>query len=723
MVTILQKVTTFPIEMIELQDFLSIPGQTIRNYYANPTKQIGPITEDEMAILKGSPQTNSTPTAPPTNDKNKIKNRFIVYNSIYNKLFENSLNILEQTKEKTIIVFPTYDQSDKGRIELNPKVNMFYDKFDKIKPLISFDTSANVCYLELAVFDNKKKDEYKNNIKFQFDKIKSSIVEFNTTISNQQKIGKTGGQPIQNILFLLDTDKKGPFTGMYNKQLSQEKKDILNKEYSSFLSSQGFRSKNVDDSVINITYSDIVKQVKNFKLKANIAINTDIIDKKVFEQYIIILKENYKKVTDKEYKKSLELQDNIKKFYIFYKIDNADKVLEDKIQTGPNKLYYIHKDLIGVTVKENGVDKKDENGNVIKKYAHIIGYFTLTSEERGIYRFREDTSQFRIRDATEKAEATTDISKQNTIEDDDDEKNDDTIEKVEGALDFAVKIKNKYGVFQYENLNNDKRHPNGESGIIQPYIDKTEGSFKWFNLRDIDTSLLNKEEIKYYSDILFDKKTLIEYLKSKNKYTDKTILSYEFLKINDSQELSEYCDFIHNRFKSNIHDNENLNPFKSKFTDNTIIKNIMDIVFETNTQIYLRASKVTKEDAREASRDSYKIVEYKLYEDEQFQDETCTRVKGKNTCLIEFNSKDKMTRRVINIVVTKTNIKDSELLKTSTDCKRKKEKLIYNYKKLFANVTRRIATGQYYGGSIKNRKKNKKNKSLKLNKKYTLRKR
>ena len=82
MVTILQKVTTFPIEMIELQDFLSIPGQTIRNYYANPTKQIGPITEDEMAILKGSPQTNSTPTAPPTNDKNKIKNRFIVYNSI-----------------------------------------------------------------------------------------------------------------------------------------------------------------------------------------------------------------------------------------------------------------------------------------------------------------------------------------------------------------------------------------------------------------------------------------------------------------------------------------------------------------------------------------------------------------------------------------------------------------------------------------------------------------
>ena len=46
----------------------------------------------------------------------------------------------------------------------------------------------------------------------------------------------------------------------------------------------------------------------------------------------MLLKDNYKKIIDKEYKKSLDLDDNKQKFNIFYKIENADKVLEDKIE-------------------------------------------------------------------------------------------------------------------------------------------------------------------------------------------------------------------------------------------------------------------------------------------------------------------------------------------------------------------------------------------------------
>jgi hypothetical protein len=283
----------------------------------------------------------------------------------------------------------------------------------------------------------------------------------------------------------------------------------------------------------------------------------------------------------------------------------------------------------------------------------------------------------------------------------------------DGAYDFAVQIKNKYGIFKYKNLDKNQTKKDILEGEIFPYLDKTEGSFKWFNHRDIDASLLNKEIIKYYSDILFDKKTLIEYLKSQNKYTDKTVLAYEFLKLNDSQELSNYCDFIHNKFKSNIIDIspsgfDAFNPFKIRFDDNTIIKNIRDILFDTNTPIYLRTSKQSKDVQREASRDSYKIVKYILFEDFQ-KDESCKpKERSKeNKCLNdweEYTIKNKGKATSLIVIVTKENLKDTDLLKSKTDCKSKKNKIVYDYKQIFSNVTRRLGFG-YLGGTKKTKTK------------------
>ena len=39
---------------------------------------------------------------------------------------------------------------------------------------------------------------------------------------------------------------------------------------------------------------------------------------------------------------------------------------------------------------------------------------------------------------------------------------------------------------------------NIKNGTIEKFIDKLKTTYKWFNLRDIDLSFLNKEEIKYY---------------------------------------------------------------------------------------------------------------------------------------------------------------------------------------------------------------------------------
>lgn len=715
MINVLQKVTTFPLEMIQFPEIMSdlslvdYSSNAIHSYYTNPTKIVnnnGPLTDEQIKSL--TPTTNR-----PIIDQ--YKKRFIVYNAIYNKLFANNLNLLDKTTETTVVVFPTMNQSDKGSVELNvnPNANRYYyERFKKINSNTNKDiilnNDAKVYYVELVVFNNEKKEEYAQTIKSQLNEIKTNIMEYNKRTAKQTEINPNfSSKSVQNILFIMDTDKKGLFTGFYKKQLSKEKQDILNKEYSSFLSSTDFTVKKIVDAAITLTFSDVVKESKLFTSLNSIKIGPNILTNDNFDKFITTLKELYKKIIDKEYKKSLELNDNVKKVKIFYKLQNADKILEDKIQTGSNKLYSIY-------------EKKYEKHTV-----NIIGYFLLVSEERGIYRFKEDNRFFKTRQSVQKMlksgsganiEATGNQNNQQELEvknenKDEEDKEIDHDKSEEGAYDFTVEIKNKFGMFKYKILSNQKdtQYKIVQSGEAIFHSDKTEGTFKWFNLRDIDASLLNKDLIKYYSDILFDKKTLIDYLKSKEKYNDKSILSYEFLKINDSQELAEYCDFIHKNHKSNTKDSFDFNPFKVKFTDKTIIKNILDIVLDSNTPIYLRASKQTKEEARTATNDSYKIVEYKLWEDLSFNDTSCKEIKNskKNQCEIEYEKGDKDTTNnkledttciPLTVIVTKTNVKDIDQLKAKTECKTKKTKIIYDYKKLFKNVTRHVGLG-YFGGS------------------------
>jgi len=730
MINVLQKVTTFPLEMIQFPEIMSeasladYSNNAIHNYYTNPTTRThindkGPLTDDQIKSLN--------PSIDPTVSKEKImqyKKRFIVYNAIYNKLFANSLNLLDKLgeTETTVVVFPTMNQSDKGSVELNinPNANRYYyEKFKTIYSNTNKDIIINkdkkIYYVELVVFNNEKKEEYAQTIKSQLNEIKKNIIEYNKRTAKQTEINPDfPSKTVQNILFIMDTDKKGLFTGFYKKQLSKEKQDILNKEYTSFLSSSEFTVKKIVDAAVNLTFSEVVKESKLFTSLNGIKIGPNILTNDSFDKFITTVKELYKKNIDKEYKKSLELNDNVKKVKIFYKLQNADKILEDKIQTGSNKLYSIY-------------EKKYGDHTI-----NIIGYFLLVSEERGIYRFKEDNRFFKTRQATEKAiasgtsagpniEITGDQNNQRELEVKNENKDEENKElehdkSEEGAYDFTVQIKNKFGLFKYKIVSNqnDEKYKKVQDGEAIFRLDKTEGSFKWFNLRDIDASLLNKDVIKYYSDILFDKKTLIEYLKSKQKYNDKSILSYEFLKINDSQELAEYCDFIHKNYKSNTKDSFDFNPFKTKFNDKTIIKNVLDIVFDSNTPIYLRASKQTKEEARTVTNDSYKIVEYKLWEDLSFNDESCKDKnitvepnKSKpNKCEIEYLKGDKennikienTTCIPIKVIVTKTNLKDVGQLKSKTDCKTKKTKIVYDYKKLFQNVTRHIGLG-YFGGS------------------------
>jgi hypothetical protein len=773
-ILVLQKVTTFPIETIVFPTLLDSTNDEIHQYYskkilleppirpkslttpnpanpatpANPASSIsktsntGTVSEDEISKISKlkdkkdktkdeKEQTNANIANKPSkeNEKlkrkeettyiDKLKKRFIVYNAIFDKLLANNLNLLQRDPNDitTLVIFPIYDQLDNGRIELKKEAKEFYyDKFDNItRQTLVFKN--NIGYYGLPVFRSEKNDEYKKAIKDEFDDIKRLVTEYNNDIIKKTQFGRsdTNLKQIKQILFIIDTDKKSLFTGFYNKPLGKEKEEILNKEYSNFLSSATFRRKNVDDAGINLLYRDVKKEMERFNNDTEIGIN-EMLSEETFNVFISELRKGYKKNTDAEYKKSIELKDNIKDFKIYYKVELADKIIEDKIETGSNKLYYIY------------LDKSEDNKQ------HVIGYFTVNSEERQIYRFQEDNDTYNSRIKSQKKEEAkkntenplkVSNGKKTSTNLSDTKLPDTTLPNTklpDTKLDFAVQISKNYGTFTYKNLNETITSPLIKYGFITQYRDKKEKKYKFFNIRDIDQSLLNKDSIRYYSDILFDKKTLIEYLKSKEKYTEKTSLSYEFLKINDSPELSKYCDFIYKNFKSNINSLKTgffgFDPFKIKFNDDVIMKNIMDIIFESNTQIYVQNNRVIKEEARKESRQAYKIVKYRM--DDKFDDENCkkytdiflsnkeykdtkekndkinecldTYEKEKNPDPSEPSAQPKQVKSVV-LVVSKLNIKDVGLLQSTVECKTKSDKIKYDYRQLFSNITKRIRIG------------------------------
>ena len=769
-ILVLQKVTTFPIETITFPTLLDITNKEIREYYSkkirleppirpksstttNPllpgpvppivplpvtstptTSKTGTVSEDEISKITklksddkyiddkdttDQPNANSKDTSKDDEKRkkkeekdyiDKVKKRFIIYNAIFDKLLANNLNLLQRDPNDitTLVIFPIYDQLDNGRIELkNEAKDFYYDKFNDItRQTLVFKN--NIGYYGLPVFRSEKNDEYKKAIKDEFDDIKRLITEYNNDITKKTPFGRsdTNLKQIKQILFIIDPDKKSLFTGFYNKPLGKEKEEILNKEYSNFLSSATFRRKNVDDAGIDLLYRSVQKEMDRFKNDTEMSINSMLSEEK-FNEFISELIKGYKKNTDAEYKKSIELKDNIKDFKIYYKVELTDKIIEDKIETGSNNLYYIYLD------KTNG------------KKQHVIGYFTVNSEERKIYRFQEENDTFNSRIKIQEKKGKQNASNPSNVKT-------PSINLPDTKLDFAVQISINYGTFTYKNLNESEsmNYPLIKSGFITRYRDKKEKKYKFFNIRDIDQSLLNKDSIRYYSDILFDKKTLIEYLKSKEKYTEKTRLSYEFLKINDSPELSNYCDFIYKNFKSNINSLKRglfgFDPFKIKFNDDVIMKNILDIIFDSNTQIYLQNNRVIKEEARKESRQAYKIVKYRM--DESFNDETCKQYtdiflsneeykKKKyesdqiNECLNTY-TREKAIKPVksVILVVSKLNIKDVGLLQSTVDCKIKADKIKYDYKQLFTNATKRIGL---VGGTKKYKKITRYNKNTK----------
>jgi hypothetical protein len=194
-------------------------------------------------------------------------------------------------------------------------------------------------------------------------------------------------------------------------------------------------------------------------------------------------------------------------------------------------------------------------------------------------------------------------------------------------------------------------------------------------------SLTSDTNIKFFENILFDKKSLIGFLTEKKEWTPQTKLNQAFLKINqDNGLLSEYASYIGSTFPdTNMYTGGDIKTFIEKNK-----RSIAEILFETNQLLYLTAPQSSKEKT-DISK-NYKMVQYKYYETrdedeanqhfnkiiEQEQETSYCGRSHKCDLLksIKPKNKDGIEYAVVIVEVTRENIEVDSDLKAKTNCKK-----------------------------------------------------
>jgi hypothetical protein len=139
--------------------------------------------------------------------------------------------------------------------------------------------------------------------------------------------------------------------------------------------------------------------------------------------------------------------------------------------------------------------------------------------------------------------------------------------------------------------------------------------YKWFQFKDLGGELSTETKIKFYKNIRFDKKSMIEFLDSKKQYTPTTNIGTEFLKINmNTARLLEYVEFITTNKKDthiyDVNDKKWFRGSKESFVEGTK-KAIADMIFEQNKVIFASSGLAGKQ--KDNTKNNYKIGSYSYY--------------------------------------------------------------------------------------------------------------
>ena len=296
-------------------------------------------------------------------------------------------------------------------------------------------------------------------------------------------------------------------------------------------------------------YNDIEKLksemiIRNLKAAYSLPVLNDNLFKLAVQLLVDSIRDCYLSYTDAKFRKSLSENVNINTFNIYSRLENLDDSDPTNTLIASNDYYYIF--------LEPGHDPRV--GKFQLSNASKQQYFFVVDRQKGVFKKWKSSgidkhgrpSELKIDDDVtwskeyKKYKDVYNAGKTATAQDNPDEEfldieqeQEDTLEKQNrNDTRILVQIRYNFGQIQFKNIQEKINTP--FNGVIKFHtIMRLYEMYDWFKYNSIDRTFdRTKSEINYYSDTIFDKASLIAYLKSENKWTDKTRLSLEFLKLN-----------------------------------------------------------------------------------------------------------------------------------------------------------------------------------------------
>jgi hypothetical protein len=581
-------------------------------------------------------------------DKNK---EYLLHTLFFEIIFGKNLESLHKKTSNSVFIFPIFFDIDDSSRRFSDILGPIYKNFLGHKTSQEFNRTTDgnmVLYVPAFADGDDEPAEFKERLTSYFERAFTFINDI-----RQKKASNTYGKvpdKFETIIYTIDKENQF-FTGYYKKKLKEENIKTLNRIVEKFVEKFGCRISSIKDPILKLTRDESRKKIISDGKKIEKIENLEN-----FYQLVDKFNDIYKKTNDKEYLKLASSTENQTKYRIYYRVNNTDIVDNfSEIKPGSSYVYKI------------------TDGDKICR----IGYFKERRGTTNQFIFREYKGLSNVQCDTPSKDA-----KKELEEEEDKDFKDDAESKME---EYIIETKNYGTIIKYKRVIKGDYKPI-YSGVVEPFMDlHIYEKYKWFQFNEIDGTLSPETNIKIYKNILFDKKSLIEFLKEKKLFTDKTRLAVEFLKINLSNTLlSEYVDFIlTNKKNTNVYEQTLFSGKLESFVEKNK-KSILDILFQTNELIYLNPQRTSQ--TKENIKQNYKIITYNyypsiyksdidhhfnkvIYEDEE--QKYCKKKECELTDkLIESSESSNIEYSIAIVDVTKDNVEVAEDLKAKTTCKK-----------------------------------------------------
>jgi hypothetical protein len=656
---------------------------------------------------------------------------YILERLILNKIYKHSLYTLitdTNNKNNTLIILP-YSKN-----KLSPYLKPKGSEIEKFYNNLFGQTQLHPNVIFINVFPQNSDDDidtYTNQITEEINKIKKKIID---NARNQTTA-------ISKLMYVVNKDNT-IFTDFFQVQLKKKYADVLNNLIDKFYKTDVIERQRINryntkiENLSKINKAYIIKELGQKEIPnlkdaiKKLIINEDFKNK--VSLLLTILETLYKVRLDASEKKKLSSADNSTLFNIYMRFENLDNpIITNEIIPSQNVLYIL---------KSN-------------KFVDRVGYFSVDNKERNQYKFIINTVEYKKYKDSFKGgwdayvkEKKSKISEANRMAINEEKEELKLAEELEEEAKInkdinpasiqrkalLLEVRYTFGRIQYRDIQKKLNEPWNSENIATYYktINPYE-KYRFFNHRMIDNSFKDNINIKYYANTLYDKNSLIEFLKSEKKYNEKTRLGYEFININLNNDiLVKYNNFIYDKFKNNI----DTGISKNVTFEEQIKKNICEILFENSSLVYIRdTSTVTNAPKEDASSDNYKIINYKYtkienkdpYDKEYISDQIKKYFNTNKKELVKLNCIDCVTNKEITklpddlmfqlnnnkktfalstVHITKELDMDSAGILFASECKSKKKKIqqgFYNVFRWFRGNTQ----NNYIGGSKKKKTK------------------